>query len=192
MSIPAYDIDRVHSYEINGIPLETGDLICTVDGDPSADMIGQFWWIVGKLVPGDVDHIVIYTGPGGRCVEAGAKARVIAFDVPGGKWVIRPDTPEAVYTDREDILEYLHKAARDTPERRTRSLVLLGKRRTGKTEVFRRVVNRLFFEQDPTSPKAVVPVFQTLTKVTRPLQRNIWKTSCDIMSAFTRRNRRSF
>lgn len=81
-----YDIDDIFSYEINGIPVETGDLICTVDGDASDPIIGQFWRLVGKLVPGDIDHIVIYTGPGGRCVEAGAKARVIAFEVPDGKW----------------------------------------------------------------------------------------------------------
>ncbi len=37
--------------------------------------------------------------------------------------------------------------------------VLLGQRRMGKTEIFKRVVNRLFFEQDHTDPKAAVPVF---------------------------------
>ena len=37
--------------------------------------------------------------------------------------------------------------------------VLLGQRRMGKTEIFKRVANRLFFEQDHTDPKAAVPVF---------------------------------
>ncbi|HHC24380.1 MAG TPA: hypothetical protein ENK58_03045 [Desulfobacterales bacterium] len=82
-----YTIDEVYSYEINGIPVETGDLICTVDGDLSSDnIIGQFWWIVGKFVPGDVDHIVIYVGPEGRCVESGAKAKVITFEIPDRQW----------------------------------------------------------------------------------------------------------
>lgn len=67
---PNYTISEVHAYEINGIPVETGDLICTVDGNPSP-VISQFWWIVGRLIPGDVDHIVIYVGPEGMCVEAG-------------------------------------------------------------------------------------------------------------------------
>jgi hypothetical protein len=80
-----YDISEVYDYEINGIPLETGDLICTVDGNPSF-LIGQFWWIIGKLIPGGVDHIVIYIGPEGRCVEAGAKGRVITFNVPDNQW----------------------------------------------------------------------------------------------------------
>ncbi len=39
------------------------------------------------------------------------------------------------------------------------STVLLGQRRMGKTEIFKRVVNRLFFGQDPEDPNAVVPVY---------------------------------
>jgi hypothetical protein len=38
------------------------------------------------LIPGDVDHIVIYVGPAGRCVEAGAKGKVITFEVPQNEW----------------------------------------------------------------------------------------------------------
>lgn len=80
-----YKIEKVHSYEINGIKVETGDLICTVDGN-SLSVSGQFWWLIGKLIPGKVDHIVIYTGPEGRCVEAGASGKVISFDVQNGNW----------------------------------------------------------------------------------------------------------
>jgi len=35
-------------------------------------------------------------------------------------------------------------------------MVLLGQRRMGKTEIFKRVVNRLFFEQDYEDSNAVV------------------------------------
>ena len=99
-----YDINEVYSYEINGIPLKTGDLICTVDGNPSF-LIGQFWWIIGKLVPGDVDHIVIYVGPKGRCVEAGAKGRVITFNIPGGIW-----DPQLMF-DQRYIIDKLYGIA---------------------------------------------------------------------------------
>ncbi len=75
----------VYAYTLNGLHVETGDLICTTDGD-SSPIIGQFWRIIGRLIPGEVDHIVIYVGPGGRCVEAGAKGRVIAFDIVGDMW----------------------------------------------------------------------------------------------------------
>ena len=80
-----FEIDKVYGHQINGISLETGDLICTVDGNPWF-LIGQFWWFVGRLIPGDVDHIVTYIGPEGRCVEAGAKGRVITFKVPEPNW----------------------------------------------------------------------------------------------------------
>lgn len=73
-----------HSYELNGLPVKTGDLICTVDGGDTF-VAGQFWWLIGKIIPGDVDHIVVYIGPDGRCVEAGAKG-VIEFDMPANRW----------------------------------------------------------------------------------------------------------
>lgn len=75
----------IHSYEIEGLTVQTGDLICTTDGG-DADVTGQFWRLIGKLITGDVDHIVVYVGPGGRCVEAGAKGKVITFDVIGNVW----------------------------------------------------------------------------------------------------------
>jgi hypothetical protein len=79
------------------------------------------------------------------------------------RWVIRPLTPEAVYTDREGPLAYFYKAALEAIGRRTRSTVLLGQRRMGKTEIFKRVVNRLFFEQERYADlnASVVPIFYT-------------------------------
>jgi len=74
-------------------------------------------------------------------------------------WVVRPIVPEEVYTDREEFLDYFYNAALAAAKRRTMSTVLLGQRRMGKTEIFKRVVNRLFFEQDPKEPDAVVPVY---------------------------------
>jgi permuted papain-like amidase YaeF/Yiix C92 family enzyme len=75
----------IYSYEINGLQVKTGDLICTTDGGDSI-IAGQFWRLIGKLIPGDVDHIVIYVGPEGRCVEAGAKGCVIKFEARNRKW----------------------------------------------------------------------------------------------------------
>lgn len=75
----------IHTYEIDGLKVETGDLICTTDGGGD-DITGQFWRLIGKLIPGDVDHIVIYVGPEGRCVEAGAKGKVITFDMVDNVW----------------------------------------------------------------------------------------------------------
>ncbi len=74
-------------------------------------------------------------------------------------WVIKPLVAEEIYTDRQEYLDYLYHAALKAKTRRTGSTVLLGQRRMGKTEIFKRVVNRLFFEQDHEDPQAVVPVF---------------------------------
>jgi len=79
------------------------------------------------------------------------------------QWAIKTLVPEEVYTDREFFLDYFYKAALKARTRRTMSTVLLGQRRMGKTEIFKRVVNRLFFEQDHLDPKAVVPVFYSFS-----------------------------
>ncbi len=78
---------------------------------------------------------------------------------PYPRWAIRPAVPDEIYTDRQKFLEYFHHAALETNARRTMSTVLLGPRRMGKTEIFLRVVNRLFWEQDHHNPEAVVPVY---------------------------------
>lgn len=74
----------IHTYQINGLALQTGDIICTMNGKPNI-LPGEFWRLVGRLVPGDVDHVAIYLGPDGRCAEAGARG-VITFNVPDGNW----------------------------------------------------------------------------------------------------------
>jgi cell wall-associated NlpC family hydrolase len=74
----------IYSYQIEGIPVQTGDIICTMNGKPDI-LPGEFWRFIGRLVPGDVDHVAIYLGPNGRCVEAGGRG-VITFDVPRGHW----------------------------------------------------------------------------------------------------------
>ena len=74
-------------------------------------------------------------------------------------WIVEPVVPEPIYTDRQEFLDFFHKAALNAARRLTQSTVMLGQRRMGKTEIFKRVVNRLFFEQDPAAPDAVVPVY---------------------------------
>ncbi|NUM46925.1 MAG: hypothetical protein HUU38_19645 [Anaerolineales bacterium] len=74
----------VYSYKLHGLTLRTGDLICTADGDDTP-IAGHFWRFIGMFVPGEVDHIIIYLGPGGRCIEAGPRG-VNVFDLPGQTW----------------------------------------------------------------------------------------------------------
>jgi cell wall-associated NlpC family hydrolase len=74
----------IYTYQIEGVALQTGDIICTMNGKPDI-LPGEFWRFIGRLVPGDVDHVAIYLGPDGQCVESGARG-VITFDIPNRHW----------------------------------------------------------------------------------------------------------
>lgn len=74
----------VHTFEIEGLVLQTGDIICTMNGKPDI-LPGEFWRLIGRLVPGDVDHVAVYLGPGGRCAEAGSRG-VITFESEPQTW----------------------------------------------------------------------------------------------------------
>jgi len=74
----------IFTYEVNGLTVKTGDIICTMNGKPNI-LPGEFWRLVGRLVPGDVDHIAVYIGPDGRFVEAGALG-VVTFEIHDGVW----------------------------------------------------------------------------------------------------------
>lgn len=77
-------VKMAHTFQINGTAVQTGDIVCTMNGKPDI-LPGEFWRFIGRLVPGDVDHVAIYVGPNGRCVEAGARG-VISFNAPQGRW----------------------------------------------------------------------------------------------------------
>jgi hypothetical protein len=98
------------------------------------------------------------------------------------RWAIRPLVSPEVYTDRQEHIDYLYNAALDAIGRRTMSTVLLGQRRMGKTEIFKRVVNRLFFEQDHRDPDAVVPVYYSFKD--EPLDR--WEFAAEYVENFLR------
>ncbi len=55
------------------------------------------------------------------------------------KWAVGAKVPDEVYTDREEFLAYFYEAALKAARRRTMSTVLLGQRRMGKTEIFKRI-----------------------------------------------------
>ena len=81
----AEEVTDVYSYEINGVLVQTGDVICTENGDDTA-VAGAVWRLIGLMIPGEIDHVAIYVGPEGRCVEAGPKMKVNVFNVADGKW----------------------------------------------------------------------------------------------------------
>lgn len=74
----------IHTHTFNGLTVQTGDILCTRDGT-DYNWFGRFWRWIGYLVPGRIDHSIVYVGSGGRCVEAGGKG-VIEFTMPGKVW----------------------------------------------------------------------------------------------------------
>ena len=74
----------VYSYEIAGLSVQTGDILCTTVGDESL-LSGLAWRAFGALVPGPVDHMALYVGPDGRCVESGP-AGVVVYDASDRTW----------------------------------------------------------------------------------------------------------
>lgn len=74
----------IYSYRLNGLPVKTGDILCTSDGSDDG-WFGRLWHMIGYLVPGRIDHVIMYIGPEGRCVEAGGRG-VIEFTMPGQRW----------------------------------------------------------------------------------------------------------
>lgn len=77
-------LSQIHTGSFHGLPVQTGDVICTRDG-LSGSLFGHIWRLLGRATPGEVDHCLVYLGPGGRCIESGPKG-VLVFDMPGGVW----------------------------------------------------------------------------------------------------------
>lgn len=102
--------EEVASAVLDGLPLQTGDLICTSDGGGEV-LVGQFWRLLGRLVPGQVDHIVVYVGPGGRCVESAALG-VIIFEFPDARW-----DAQAMRSQRGGLIDTLVGVAYPLAER---------------------------------------------------------------------------
>lgn len=94
----------VYEHEFDGLVVQTGDLLCMTDGD-TGSLQGQFWRLLGTLLPGPVDHVVIYLGPDGRCVEAGPGG-VITFEMVGATW-----QPELLAKQRGRLLDHIYGVA---------------------------------------------------------------------------------
>ena len=68
---------------LEGTVIRTGDIIATVDG--GASIYGALFRLIGEIVTGKPDHLVLYLGPDGICVEAAPRG-VNLFRFFGGRW----------------------------------------------------------------------------------------------------------
>jgi hypothetical protein len=95
----------IHAYTINGLKIQTGDILCLAfDGDHVGPP-GDYWRILGLLIPGEVDHVAVFIGPEGRCVEACARG-VYTFDLEDNEWA-----PEKMFKHRGIFKDHLVGAA---------------------------------------------------------------------------------
>ncbi len=110
-------------HRFNGLTLRTGDILCTRNGVPGS-LFGELWRLLGRLVPGEIDHCAIYIGPGGRCVESGARG-VIAFTMPGTVWEAGPLGDERLLLDELVGVAYplARRGLSDVEEQRVREAV---------------------------------------------------------------------
>ncbi|KPA17918.1 ATPase domain protein, prokaryote domain protein, partial [Candidatus Magnetomorum sp. HK-1] len=98
------------------------------------------------------------------------------------QFVIKTLVPDEIYTDRKEFLDLFYDEALKAATRRSMSIVLLGQRRMGKTEIFKRVVNKLFFEQDHKDINSVIPVYYKFPdNVSDP-----WKFAIEYVENFVR------
>lgn len=73
----------IFSERLEGKTIRTGDIIATVDGGGS--IYGALFHLIGEIVPGKPDHMALYLGPDGICVEAAPKG-VNLFRFFRGRW----------------------------------------------------------------------------------------------------------
>jgi hypothetical protein len=102
------------------------------------------------------------------------------------KQAIKTIVPEEIYTDRQDFIDLFYRLAINASGRRTMSSVLLGQRRMGKTEIFKRVVNKLFFEQDYQSPNHVIPVYYEFEDIESGVSFDRWDFAISYIENFIR------
>lgn len=74
----------IHSHSFNGVVARSGDVLFTRDGTPNS-IFGQLWRAFGHILPGDLDHVALYVGPGVRFVESAANG-VVLVDMAGDTW----------------------------------------------------------------------------------------------------------
>jgi len=94
----------IHTHTINGLLVQTGDIMCTTSAQRGNVFVDPFC-LIGMVVPGQIKHVIVYVGPGGRCVEAGPRG-VIAFDLQGQTW-----RPERLTGQRGKLLGALYGIA---------------------------------------------------------------------------------
>ena len=84
----------IYEYTINGLKVQTGDILCLAFRSNPQNHPVNHWRLLGLLIPGEVDHVAVYVGPQGRCVESAYRG-VYEFHLGGDRWM-----PKKMYKHR--------------------------------------------------------------------------------------------
>jgi cell wall-associated NlpC family hydrolase len=76
----------IHTSTINGLQIQTGDILCLAFHGDSENHPVSYWRLLGLLIPGEVDHVAVYIGPQGRSVESAYRG-VYEFNLGGDQWI---------------------------------------------------------------------------------------------------------
>lgn len=74
----------IHSHTFHGVTARTGDILFTRDGQEGS-LFGEFWRLIGRIIPSEFSHVALYVGPGVRFVESAARG-VLVVEMEGDEW----------------------------------------------------------------------------------------------------------
>lgn len=87
----------IHTHQFSGVTVRTGDILFTRDGTENS-LFGALWNLFGNIIPGDLDHCMVYVGPGVRFIESAARG-VVLIEMVGDDWNPEPCAVERLMVD---------------------------------------------------------------------------------------------
>ena len=92
----------IYTSHLNGLHMQTGDIICTTNGTDSS-LLGHFWELVGLTIPGKVDHVArqIRAGVANFCLAQ------VAAEKPYNPLFFAPEIDAAFYCSQLIYKAYL-------------------------------------------------------------------------------------
>jgi hypothetical protein len=107
-----------HVHEIDGLEIRTGDILCMRDGGRHG-VFERLCMAFGALIPGEIDHCVLYVGPKGQFVEADIHG-VTVLTMPGNHWDAKALERKRLFVDSLVGVAYPLQDRGLTPQRETR------------------------------------------------------------------------
>jgi uncharacterized protein YycO len=108
----------LYSHSFHGVIAQTGDILFTRDGMPGS-LFGEIWRLLGQILPGDLDHVALYLGPGVRFIESAANG-VEVCEFASDEWNALPYAQQRLLVDELVAIADPLAGRGLTPEEETR------------------------------------------------------------------------